>query len=49
MAEIVTLSQPAYLDLRTQLHQMVVADPLGPAGGPEEELDEDRLGICFSD
>lgn len=32
-----------HLDLRTQLHQMVVADLLGPAGGPEEELDEDSV------
>ena len=31
------------LDLRTQLHQMVVADLLGPAGGPTEELDEDSV------
>ena len=31
------------LDLRTQLHQMVVNDLLGPAGGPQEELDEDSV------
>lgn len=31
------------LDLRTQLHQMVVADLLGPAGGSTEELDEDSV------
>ncbi len=31
------------LDLRTQLHQMVLADLLGPAGGPEEELEEDTV------
>ena len=31
------------LDLRTQLHQMVTADLLGPAGGPTEELDEDSV------
>jgi len=33
----------APLDLRSQLHQMVVADLLGPAGGPAEELDEDSV------
>jgi hypothetical protein len=37
------LSEVTPLDLRTQLHQMVVADLLGPAGGPTEELDEDSV------
>ena len=32
-----------HLDLRTQLHQMVVNDLLGPAGGENEELDEDSV------
>ena len=37
------MPQPTHLDLRTQLHQMIVADLLGPAGGPTEELDEDSV------
>ena len=28
------------LELRTELHKMVVADLLGPAGGENEEVDE---------
>lgn len=28
------------LELRTELHKMVVADLLGPAGGEEETVDE---------
>jgi hypothetical protein len=31
------------LDLRTQLHQMVVADLLGPAGGEDETVDEQNI------
>lgn len=37
------MNSPTFLDLRTQLHQMVLADLLGPAGGPAEELDEDSV------
>jgi hypothetical protein len=33
----------APLDLRTQLHKMVVADLLGPAGGEEEIVDEQNV------
>ncbi len=43
MSEINAITQPTYLDLRTQLHQMVVNDLLGPAGGPTEEIDEDSV------
>ena len=43
MPEQSTLKQPTYLDLRTQLHQMVVNDLLGPAGGPEEIITEQRV------
>lgn len=34
---------PTSLDLRDQLHYMVVSDLLGPAGGENEELDEDSV------
>ena len=34
---------PTALEIRTQLHQMIVADLLGPAGGENEELDEDSV------
>lgn len=37
------IEQPTPLDLRTQLHQMVVADLLGPAGSPIEEINEDTV------
>jgi hypothetical protein len=33
------LPAPTYLDLRTELHQMVIADLLGPAGGPIEGVE----------
>ena len=31
------------LQLRQELHRMIAADLLGPAGGPDEELDEDSV------
>lgn len=31
------------LELRTELHKMVVADLLGPAGGEEETVDEQNV------
>lgn len=34
------LAPPTPLDLRSRLHQMVVNDLLGPAGGPDEIVDE---------
>lgn len=34
---------PTSLDLRSQLHQMVVKDLLGPAGGPDEMVDESSV------
>ena len=34
------LNPPSYLELRTQLEDMVRKDLLGPAGGPEEIVDE---------
>ena len=34
---------PTPLDLRTKLHNMVLADLLGPAGGSEEYLDKDSV------
>ena len=37
------MNPPTPLDLRTQLHQMVLADLLGPAGGPQEEVEEDTV------
>ncbi len=36
-------TEPDSLDLRTQLHRMVVADLLGPAGGPDEIVDEQSV------
>lgn len=41
MSQLSTKLTP--LDLRTQLHQMVVNDLLGPAGGPGKEIDEDSV------
>jgi hypothetical protein len=38
-----SLAAPSPLDLHTQLHQMIVSDLLGPAGGETEELDEDSV------
>lgn len=38
MAE--TLSRPPAMELRSELQEMVKKDLLGPAGGPEEEVDE---------
>ena len=37
------MNNPTPLDLRTQLHQMVLADLLGPAGGLTEEMEEDTV------
>lgn len=38
---------PSPLELRAQLEAMVRRDLLGPAGGPEEEVDERAVrGIC---
>lgn len=39
-AEGLTLAAPAPSDLRDELTDMVVRDLLGPAGGPEEELNQ---------
>jgi len=41
MTESLSLHTP--LELRTQMHQMVVNDILGPAGGENEELDEESV------
>jgi hypothetical protein len=37
------LDSPSYLELRGQLEEMVRKDLLGPAGGPEEILDEQSV------
>lgn len=38
MSQLENIKNP--LELRTELHKMVVADLLGPAGGENEEVDE---------
>ncbi len=38
MSQLENMKSP--LGLRTELHKMVVADLLGPAGGEEETVDE---------
>jgi len=38
-----TLQEPSHHTLREELQEMVVKDLLGPAGGPEEEVDEARV------
>ena len=38
MSQLENINTP--LELRTELHKMVVADLLGPAGGENEEVDE---------
>ena len=38
-----TLQGPSHHTLREELQEMVVKDLLGPAGGPEEEVDEARV------
>ena len=35
-----TLKTPTALDLRAEYQQLIRNDLLGPAGGPEEEIDE---------
>src|SRR5262249_14591799 len=37
------LQSPSTYELRAQLQRAVLNDLLGPAGGPEEEVDEDRV------
>jgi len=37
------LREPSPYEIREELERLVVADLLGPAGGPEEEVDEDRV------
>ena len=38
-----TPQEPSHHTLREELQEMVVKDLLGPAGGPEEEVDEARV------
>lgn len=40
MTTMLAENTPTALDLRARLHEMVCKDLLGPAGGPEEEIDE---------
>lgn len=37
------LAPPPLADLRDELESLVIHDLLGPAGGPDEEVDEDRV------
>jgi len=37
------LAPPSAGQIREELQQLVLADLLGPAGGPDEEVDEDRV------
>lgn len=41
MSQLEIIKTP--LDLRTELHRMVVADLLGPAGGAAEIVDEQNV------
>jgi hypothetical protein len=41
MSQLENIKTP--LDLRTELHKMVVADLLGPAGGKDETVDEQNV------
>lgn len=45
MAPVLILTPPSPYDIRDELTDMVIRDLLGPAGGPDEELDqrEDRV------
>src|SRR5699024_8981916 len=37
------LSSPSELAIRQEFEDLILADLLGPAGGPEEEVDESRV------
>lgn len=41
MTQLKNIKTP--LELRTELHKMVVADLLGPAGGADEIVDEQNV------